>query len=633
LKRQFLGYAIITLFALILRLFAYDYALPFLAHVDEPLFYLWCNDTRGILENQNNFMQQYQRVYPPGYLWLCAGAMNAVDAVWHWNPYIDIGAYTGLMRLISAFADTATGVVIMALLHRLSGYGAAVLGGLLWAFSAPIINENILMTPNAVLLLLCALCTYTLALAVLDERARWIWVSTCCAIAAVVFKFSVFLILLLPAFSVLWLMWRWRWRALPHAAGALIIVCIFALWLVFGFGAFEILELSPGEAGQIRETGNLLMPARYSLIFASLAYTFGFFSTTVVVLTLIVNLKRWLPLRNWSRQALMTGVIGFIGLLLLIVTVLYVRNQHVRLFNYVVTVRYISPAAVLVLVAGCAWIGKTFFEAQRSRWRWLIVLLWLGSVVPAALTNAAAYERPDTRLLTQQWLLANVPIGNCVWTDNYDLGRTLSIGNGGGDVAQLLDKDLMMLTLEQVELGQSACNYVILSGNESTYLQPPLPLTALHHIGGDGVNGIDVYISTPTLISQPHDMRLSSSDAVLRLRGLAGERDNDVVRALTFWQAEMLPRVDLSYFLYLTYPQNQEQVLAIISGPLGNRLTASWSNPSELHMFRTAPLTIPPLETGEYAVYLGVYNPQTGERLALENGETTIEVLRWSVES
>jgi mannosyltransferase len=97
----------------------------------------------------------------------------------------------------------------------------------------------------------------------------------------------------------------------------------------------------------------------------------------------------------------------------------------------------------------------------------------------------------------------------------------------------------------------------------------------------------------------------------------------DAVRIELHWRVVAPPGRDLMIFVHLLDPNNR--IVAQHDGPLAPVPTTAWQ-PDETHRSRAAALVPPDAPRATYRLLIGVYDPQTGERLRLDDGRDGVEV-------
>lgn len=111
------------------------------------------------------------------------------------------------------------------------------------------------------------------------------------------------------------------------------------------------------------------------------------------------------------------------------------------------------------------------------------------------------------------------------------------------------------------------------------------------------------------------------------LEGYAWQVDPSAVQVTLRWSAESYLDTDYTVFLHLVAPDGKEQVVAQGDGPpLGGRWpTSLWPPGLVLNDVHTIPRPTD-LAPGSYHLLLGLYDPATGERLSLPDGDDAVRL-------
>jgi len=231
-------YVGLLLLAAALRIASFTYGLPYVDHVDEPNFYLLANDQRGVLDAA--WRENWLEGYPPGYIWMAAALMQGVDAIADLNIHTDMGNYIAILRLVSLLGDLLTLAALMTLARWLGGAAAGAIAGSGYVIAAEVLENAITALPDPLTVTFVVLCALLTVRALRRDQAAMALLATIFGLLAVVFKYPVFPVLLLPAAFFLRDLWQRRVRALPMAALALLLVGGTALYLLFAYGALNI---------------------------------------------------------------------------------------------------------------------------------------------------------------------------------------------------------------------------------------------------------------------------------------------------------------------------------------------------------------------------------------------------------
>jgi len=111
----------------------------------------------------------------------------------------------------------------------------------------------------------------------------------------------------------------------------------------------------------------------------------------------------------------------------------------------------------------------------------------------------------------------------------------------------------------------------------------------------------------------------------LRLLSYDVRREGSELVVAPFWLAEKRPAVAYKFFIHVYDPRTQEIVAQIETMPLEWRLpTSDWKS-GEL-VADEMRLSLADVPTGEYGLALGVYDPETGERLPLSGEADSLRI-------
>ncbi len=94
-----------------------------------------------------------------------------------------------------------------------------------------------------------------------------------------------------------------------------------------------------------------------------------------------------------------------------------------------------------------------------------------------------------------------------------------------------------------------------------------------------------------------------------------------------YWQAPHTPADNYSLFIHLTSELNRDKLTAQADGAPGpsGRPTLTWAVPSETLVSAPFSLTFPAnIAPGLYKVWIGLYNPTSGQRLSTPTGDDSL---------
>ncbi|MEO0564276.1 MAG: hypothetical protein AAF125_19380, partial [Chloroflexota bacterium] len=110
----------------------------------------------------------------------------------------------------------------------------------------------------------------------------------------------------------------------------------------------------------------------------------------------------------------------------------------------------------------------------------------------------------------------------------------------------------------------------------------------------------------------------------IRMIGYDLSLDGDQLRFRPYWQAAQPVTQNLSMYVHLRPTNQPDAVLVQSDGPPGkpNRLTPSWDDPNETLIGRDVQLALPD-EPSDLTLWVGLYDPETGEVIEAFEGEGT----------
>lgn len=608
-------YVGLLLVAAALRLASFSYGLPYVDHVDEPNFYLLANDQRGVLDAawRNNWLEGY----PPGYIWSAAAIMTGVDAIADLNIHTDMSNYITVLRLVSIFCDLLTLAALMTLARWLGGYVAGAIAGSGYVIAAEILENSIVALPDPATVLFVVLCALLTMRALQRDSVPLALLGTASGLLAIIFKYPVFPVLLLPAAFFLRDLWRRRVRALPTAALALALVAGVGFYLLFAYGAAGISN-SEGLRARTSFFSSVLTPRQWVITLNALFGTIGLPLLAFGGVGLVVHVFRRKP----PKRALSLLLVFGVAFLLLAVVPGYVSRQ-------LYPTRYTWPAVALFMPVMAALIAPVL----RGR-----TLLVVGAValpllvgLPEMVSYVASLQRPYTYTYAQQWFEENIPDGSTLWIEGFLNYRSLSRYEAGypgyKNFAPVYGRDMEAwdnsFTIDYLYLTEAQRDNWPMTPGWGALDQ----YTLIKQIGDESMNREVLYVYTTDLLAGQQQTRLGGADTLI-LRGIDLVQEGRTLMVPSYWQApDAAPTVDYSYTLYLTPPDNPRSVVFQQDAGLGQRPTSTWVDPGEVLRGEIAPLTLPEdLSPGEYTVWLGVYYWQTGERLTLDDGSTALRI-------
>lgn len=614
---------VIVLIGVWLRVRLFDYGLPYLAHVDEPVFYLLANDWRGVLDA--GWRNDYFAGYPPGYIWYTAGVLALVDAISNLNIHTQTAHYIAILRLVSMLSDVLGIAIMIALGRELVGWRAGWLAGGVWAVSQTIIYEGITVMPDIHAIMLSALCALLALKALRRQSAAIALLSTIAGLVAIIFKYPDFPILLLPAACFLYLLWRRPLAVLPHAAFALALVLAtaYGLLVVYGAGSMDV-----SEGTQFRDNffNNVSDLTRWRYTMNGIAGNLGgglIITGAAAVLALVFYRGQINPRPRWPLIALLLAV----GLVLMSVVPAYLNSTPPRVYP----VRYTLHASVLLIPVFASVVVIAFQRPAFPRWlRVGAILLPIVAWLPQTLASIADLTRPHKYVAAQRWFEENVPADKRIWIYGYRTYVSLSRYEGGYQGY----KDFpVTYEDEQIRWPQDAdrVDYLYIDRGEfEDWLagrnHPPLEhFTLVKSFQDPSYYGDDLFIYRIAPLPNPLQITFRQDDIAFNLRGWDVKQDKDAISIETYWQTiGARPTRDYSLFLHLTPIDDPTTIVAQYDTQLGQRPTSTWDDPQELLTGNPARLSLAGLPSGPYALRLGIYYWETLTRFTLDDGQDAL---------
>ncbi len=492
---------------------------------------------------------------------------------------------------------------------------------------------------------------------------RWSFGSLIAAILAVYLKYPAVVVLVPWAIVTGVLLWKnprrfWRWWV-----AELVIGILSAGYLVFVYGAFG---LSNDEAGRFKGSGFTLMfdPNRnlHNTLMAIWPLGFVVFFA-VVILALVAyaysRFRRQGSLLDWRKMGLL--------LLYIIVGILLTSGYYDIGNNFSMTdetiknslVRYILPVTVALCAvwgACIAQIASTLSAPMTPiaarRYRRLAGVLFVGVVgmavgMPNLLTAGQMiyqYHLPETHYLLWRWTDANIsPDGLILMQQGGDAERVWNRYWGGYDGVKTfqwwwIDANTFCTPLQSF-IDRNIIYFVTSDKDQQKY--PPQASAFIRQL-----TLLKVIRSTPAMPAagptfyfyrlKPPQVSINvtfGKEIALVGFDLNGNhfRPGQTIHFRPYWRAIQHPAIDYSMFVHL-YPDQAgtPQLLAQYDGPptTSLRLPSTWDDPNELLIGTDTVIMLPAdLKSGTYRLEIGLYNFTTGQRLQLENGHDTFQIL------
>lgn len=586
--------------------------------------------------------------YPPGILWVYHGAQLAVEATVGDTSFEHPGLVVIYVRVAAIITSLITAFYIGLVGRKLKGDVAGWVAALAW-LSLPLVFERTVDgLPQTYEVMFYVSALYYAILAVEKAQARWALVSMALGLLCVIFKYTAFPVLGFGFFAVVWMAWKQPdQRSVWLRALAIQIAAIIAT-------AFYLLEIY-GVSGLIStehpETNNFLDSGLFSLIdFQVVRFMFqtglsqtGLAMAAFWVLLIVGSVIYWRQhTEDWRR-------LGYIGAAGLALFHLWFSASYV--FYLYDTTRYTTPATSLLIVTQVVLIVSIAeWIAQRVKIPVLqygivavIAVIWIAPQFLATWNFTRTRELQNTANGLVEWGMQTLPEGEdtLILSDSKNFDR----GWGGytGPVRPWVDDDL--LAHSQSEWLDLYVYYAEITGFRRTALLKTeagrerldeMLLLKRFPPPGQETNWRGEYRYVYHLRGYQNETDVSFDDGI-NLIGYDLSADNveagDTLTVLPYWQAGQIPSADYQVFLHLTPLDTVDVSAQADSHPARNpgRVTSTWDDPHEILVGNYLSITLPDdIVGGEYRLLLGLYNPQTGQRLLTDSEQdfTVVQTIR-----
>jgi 4-amino-4-deoxy-L-arabinose transferase-like glycosyltransferase len=632
-RRFWLVLAVIVVLAAVPRLMTYRFSLPYVDHPDEPNYYLAGQEARGLFD-----LNDYFDGAPPGYIQLS----TLVQAITEPLGQVGMAAQVGILRLVAVLLNLGTLVLIALAAYRVSGPLAGLIAGGLWAISPEVLARGVLALPDPVVYGAAALAIW-LAVESLITPGRASWAIASVIAGGVAVWFKAYIPLFAPGIGAALILLiraqpserRVGLRTLILTVGLAVVIL---LWLMLGvgFSPFATVNDDFGSTTLLTRIqdnlGNLLQPGP---MLNNLAFAILPLGTVFVLLAGVGGLLALWRNRGRDNQRTLIEVVIMIALYMLAAAWIVAAQGDVdlSLLRYVIPVT--AAAAVLVGIA-CAQIVRAVpADWQRGAAAVILLIMAVLVIVPHAGETAALVadrqytdRRVDVRFWAEDtlepgWVLVeqtNEKLFNHIWS--------------GIPVAKWFDwlvvEDMLVNSAAAWREDRGVTYAVITLGERArlldqaagpAWLDDMLLLREFPPVPDRRGPGMAVYRlwgpEQPTAITFT-----DSGGGAIRLSGYdqsaAVLAPGETLTLRFYWGANQTPAADYSLFIHITPLADRAPAAQGADGTpaLPERLTPSWTEPTETLISRPFDVALPPdLPPGEYRVLIGLYDYESGLRL------------------
>lgn len=648
-----LAYALIILSAVGMRAITFDRYLPVIDHYDESLRFLHAYSIREDAPLGRSYGEiEWEAGFPPFQPWFTGMVQRVVETQ---MPFPMPSDYIYAMRIISAGLGVLTTMMLMGIgwmLGRSLGMGAqALMGaltGLVWALSPIIISTGNFALMDPLLFPMIAAVLWCAVYSIQNDALVAAFGGLALVILAIYTKYVVIYALWPVGCAVLMLVWRRGWRRmLPWLALMAVFSAVTAAWLIFGHGAFT---LDNREANKFKDVGleYMISPARNldNLAF-TIDQTIGLALFALVLLAgvadYVYSKRRGWPVINARWLWVLLPFV--LGCTLLTSSVDVISQTDPKWFR----IRYMLPVVPALAVIWAGALAQGISTMTRTRgWRLVPVLVVLAVLivycVPTLTANIAAaqqFARTHGKEIIWTWSDASLPPDGKIMTgpdsEMRDLwNRPYSGYNGQTSFEWVFDVDPSHSTPEQfVEQGVmylTATNKDLNSIYKSPATQAFIDQLLLLKVVPPGPE-VDYSTYFYRMLPPANEADVTFGDQIT-LVGYDLNHSDDSVTLRPYWQAPQTPATNYSMFIHLLPEDTQQPVAQYDGTPASSRrLPLTWDDPDEILIGTPAMLTLPgDLPPGDYTLTLGLYDFETGARLALADGSDSLVVDTITVE-
>jgi hypothetical protein len=638
-RRWWVGVALIVLVGAVLRFTGYDFALPYYDHMDEPWLFFQAAYERGLLET-------WAQPNPsPGLINIYKLAQMTTETITGASSLDQAANIFVVLRLISVVVSLVTLVFVALSGRELAGNSAGWLAAFVWTLIPLVIYHSFIAIAEPWMMLFAAMVFFTALRGLRCASGAWLVFSVWAGLLGFAFKYSMFPFAGIGIAIVLWRLIHdksrrtyWLWILLLQTVS------------ITGFLAFLIMFQGLGSSitNPSREIAVFFdNPFQRLLDVSSVVHivnvgfrqigTNGIVFGVVYATALVILIRK----PKSADQVFLWVCMGLFGAFLVLLVPLYLMTPATL-------ERYLFAGDMTLILVGTASLVVVyeFFSTQlkRSQWRTLLmvasatgVFVWLLPLASQAVNDAIVRTRPQTLTDLTVWASNTLISGGVITEGSASRAFSREFGGYMGDYRERLN-GIDLLSKSPQEWQREGYEYVELTQYQETQLMqteegraylaqlqelrrfpPPETSTAW------GGLGYVVYQFSHPYLAMDHVF-----GDTIHLMGcecnLDGFDPGSQVRLRFYWRALHTPNHNYSVFVHVRL-LDSDTVIAQIDGTPGSirRPTRTWALPSETLVSEPFILSIPnDIPQGNYRLLIGVYDPQTGERLAVDGSDSLL---------
>lgn len=394
--------------------------LPYQLHPDESVWFLAAEQishggeiSAALAETSSVYKIAYS--YPPLQIRFLAWQRWLLEKVW--GPDLPSPTFFVVARSLNVVVDLIGVILVCLITSLLADPLAGLLAAAFLAVNPTFIAHSYYAIADTPVMTLVMLCVLLSLLAARFPRRWYALAGLVVGLLAVATKYNVFVVVLLPLYVMLRYLYRDLCQLARNLIPAALLICG-AFWLLAArYHMFDIVNAPYSPTGSIFQKSNIfslvsagpnlavVVPAAGGLI------TLGIVTGGLVLIAADERLKAsvW-----WEG----VGTLITFGFLFFVVMSLFEFSGIRHFVPLIATVAAVWAAALWSIVRFCA-------DRLPALSRWTAAVVSLACVLlllPSlrdALHEATVVSRRDTRAITADWFIANVPEGGTIAVE-YD---------------------------------------------------------------------------------------------------------------------------------------------------------------------------------------------------------------------